>query len=178
VLRADALQKDELNAMTEHKPCSGKSSEWYAPREIFDALGLVVDLDPCSPAPGRHVPAIFTEADDGLRQRWGGLVFMNPPVGGRNGHVPWLRKFLEQANGITIVRAYTFRLVSSVGDQGRANALPEGQDEVRAPPDGSTGRALGHGIVLLGMGAPAPDARINSGLGWWAMPTAHKQTSR
>jgi hypothetical protein len=32
---------------------------------------------------------------------------MNPPFGGRNGHVPWLRRFLDHGNGIAIVRAYT-----------------------------------------------------------------------
>ncbi|UCL89307.1 DUF1073 domain-containing protein [Pseudomonas sp. HS-18] len=32
---------------------------------------------------------------------------MNPPFGGRNGHVPWLEKFLAHGNGIAIVRAYT-----------------------------------------------------------------------
>jgi hypothetical protein len=31
---------------------------------------------------------------------------MNPPFGSRNGHVPWLRKFLDHGNGIAIVRAY------------------------------------------------------------------------
>src|SRR5262249_32094005 len=38
---------------------------------------------------------IYTEANDGLNQPWEGLVFMNPSFGGRNGHVPWLRRFLE-----------------------------------------------------------------------------------
>ena len=32
---------------------------------------------------------------------------MNPPFGGRNAHVPWLRKFLAHGNGVAIVRAYT-----------------------------------------------------------------------
>ena len=31
----------------------------------------------------------------------------DPPFGSRNGHVPWLRKFLEHGNGVAIVRAYT-----------------------------------------------------------------------
>jgi hypothetical protein len=46
-------------------------------------------------------------SDNGLAQPWSGLVFMNPPFGGRNGHVPWLRRFLDPSNGIAIVRAYT-----------------------------------------------------------------------
>src|SRR2546427_8825514 len=95
--------------MAEHEPCIGATDEWYTPPQIFEALGLTFDLDPCSPGPGHWVPArqIYTKADDGLRQPWSGLVFMNPPFGRRNGHVPWLRKFLAHKNGIAVVRAYS-----------------------------------------------------------------------
>jgi hypothetical protein len=95
--------------VAEHEPSIGLTSDWFTPPELFAALGLVFDLDPCSPGPGHWVPArkIYTELDDGLHQPWFGLVFMNPPFGGRRGHIPWLRKFLEHANGIAIVRAYT-----------------------------------------------------------------------
>jgi hypothetical protein len=67
--------------MAEHEPSVGQSDDWYTPREIFDALGLVFDLDPCSPGPGHWVPArkIYTEQDDGLHHPWEGLVFMNRP---------------------------------------------------------------------------------------------------
>jgi hypothetical protein len=41
---------------------------------------------------------IFTKADDGLALPWHGTVFMNPPFGGRFGHVPWLIKF-DQVSG-------------------------------------------------------------------------------
>jgi hypothetical protein len=48
-------------------------------------------------------------------------------------------------------------------------------------PDGSIGRAPGHGVVLLGMGATACEALTKSGLGWWATPqtdaTVDKQES-
>ncbi len=39
--------------MAEHEPCVGASDDWYTPPFIFDALGLVFDLDPCSPGAGR-----------------------------------------------------------------------------------------------------------------------------
>jgi hypothetical protein len=153
--------------MAEHEPCIGMSSEWFTPKEVFTALQLEFDLDPCSPGPGHWVPArkIYTEADDGLHQRWCGLVFMNPPFGGRNGHVPWLRKFLDHANGIAIVRAYT----SSAwwhNHMPRAELIcfPRGKTKFIRP-DGSIGRAPGHGVALIGMGDVARNGLEASGLG-------------
>lgn len=54
--------------MAEHEPSIGASDDWYTPAEIFDALGLMFDLDPCSPGPGHWVPArrIYTKTDDGI----------------------------------------------------------------------------------------------------------------
>jgi hypothetical protein len=125
------------------------------------------DLDPCSPGPGHWVPArkIYTKADDGLAQPWGGLVFMNPPFGGRNGHVPWLEKFLAHRNGIAVVRAYTS---SSWFHQHAVKAetmlFPKGKTKFIRP-DGTIGKAPGHGVVFLGMGDIANGALRQSGLG-------------
>lgn len=164
--------------MAEHEPCIGKSDDWYTPREIFDALGLTFDLDPCSPGAGHWVPAIniYTKEEDGLAQDWFGLVFMNPPFGGRNGHVPWLRKFLDHGNGVAIVRAYTS---SAWFHQWAIKAelllFPKGKTKF-VRPDGSIGRAPGHGVALLGMGPVATAALARSDLGWRCVPhTPHEQ---
>jgi hypothetical protein len=55
--------------MAEHERSTGATDDWYTPREIFAALKLTFDLDPCSPGRDHWVPArrIFTKADDGLR---------------------------------------------------------------------------------------------------------------
>jgi hypothetical protein len=154
--------------MAEHEPCIGQTDDWYTPREIFDALGLVFDLDPCSPGADHWVPArhVFTKRDDGLSKPWCGLVFMNPPFGGRNGHVPWLRKFLDHGNGVAIVRAYTssawFHRWAVFAE---TMVFPRGKTKFIRP-DGSVGRAPGHGVVLLGMGEIANDALSQSGLGF------------
>ena len=42
-------------------------------------------------------------------------------------------------------------------------------------PDGSIGRAPGHGVVLLGMGDTARRALLRSGLGWLAVPQVVNQ---
>jgi len=161
--------------MAEHEPSIGATSDWYTPKSIFDALGLVFDLDPCSPGPGHWVPAkkIYTKEDDGLRQRWmpGWLVFMNPPFGGRNGHVPWLIKFLDHRNGIAIVRAYTSSGWFHEHIVPRAELLlfPAGKTKFHRP-DGTIGTAPGHGVVLIGMGETACTAlRRKSELGFCAV---------
>jgi hypothetical protein len=109
---------------------------------------------------------VFTKQDDGLLKTWHGLVFMNPPFGGRNGHVPWLRKFLDHANGIAVVRAYTssdwFHRWAVFAE---TMLFPRGKTKfIRA--DGSIGRAPGHGVVLLGIGKVANEALSRSDLGF------------
>jgi DNA N-6-adenine-methyltransferase (Dam) len=156
--------------VAEHEPCIGLSDEWFTPREIFDAIGLTFDLDVAHPGIGTphcYVPTrkVFTEEDDGLVQPWHGLVFMNPPFGGRNGHVVWMRKFFAHACGIMIVRAYT----SSAWwheEMPRAEMIlfPKGKTKF-VRPNGSIGTAPGHGIVLVGMGGVACEALLQSGLG-------------
>ncbi len=153
--------------MAEHEPSIGRSDDWYTPPEIFRALSLVFDLDPCSPGPGHWVPArkVYTREEDGLAQPWNGCVFMNPPFGGRRGHVPWLRKFLDHGNGVAVVRAYTsadwFHEWAVAAD---TMLFPRGKTKFIRP-DGTVGRAPGHGIVLLGIGEPANGALRDSGLG-------------
>lgn len=161
--------------MAEHETCIGASDDWWTPPEIFAALGLTFDLDPCSPGPGHWVPAIniYTKEDDGLAQPWRGLVFMNPPFGGRNGHVPWLVKFLDHGNGIAIVRAYTSSawFHDHVAPRAETLLFPRGKTKFIRP-DFSVGRAPGHGVVLIGMGGRANEALQNSGLGLWVSPPA------
>lgn len=153
--------------MAEHEPCIGATDEWYTPPEILRALGETFDLDPCSPGADHWVPArrVYTKADDGLSLPWNGFVFVNPPFGGRNGHVPWLKKFLAHGNGIAIVRAYTSSAwFHQYAVKAHAMCFPRGKTKF-VRPDGSIGKAPGHGVVLLGMGERAVKALERSGLG-------------
>lgn len=153
--------------MSYHEPSIGESDEWYTPPEIFSALGERFDLDPCSPSYDHWVPAkkAYTIHDDGLSQEWEGFVFMNPPFGGRNSHIPWLRKFLCHGYGIAIVRAYTSAAwFHDHAIKADAMLFPRGKTKfIRA--DGRIGTAPGHGIVLLGCGLRACDAMERSDLG-------------
>lgn len=164
--------------MAEHEPSIGQSDDWYTPPEIFAALGLTFDLDPCSPGPGHWVPArrVFTIEDDGLLQAWAGLVFMNPPFGGRMGHVPWLQKFFDHGSGVAIVRAYTSSSWwHDLMPRAEAILFPRGKTKFIRP-DGSVGGSPGHGVVLVGMGETARNALIGSGLGMYWNRMAERPT--
>lgn len=153
--------------MAEHEPSIGATDDWYTPPEIFDALGVTFDLDPCSPGRGHWVPArsIYTKDDDGLAQAWHGLVWMNPPFGGRNGHVPWLAKFFAHGNGIGLARAYT-----SSGwwhdwmPKADAIVFPRGKTKFIRP-DGSVGKSPGHGVALFASGVAASHILMAADLG-------------
>jgi hypothetical protein len=160
----------ERKKMAEHEPCVGETSEWFTPKFIFDALGLTFDLDPAHPGAGtKHccVPTrkIFTKTDDGLKQKWTGLVWLNMPFGGRCHHVPWMQKFFAHRNGVMVVRSYT----SSSwwhAEMYKAEMIlfPKGKTKfIRA--NGSIGKCPGHGIVLVGAGEVACRALLASGLG-------------
>jgi hypothetical protein len=171
--------------MAEHEPCIGETSEWYTPPEIFKALRLTFDLDPAHPGLGHahcHVPArrVYTQADDGLKQPWFGLVFCNPPYGARHGHVPWLKKFIAHGNGVGVFRAYTssdwwHALMPRV----ELIVFPKGKTKF-VRPDGSIGMSPGHGTALIGMGAVACEALRRCGLGmvWDRRSQVQIQTSR
>lgn len=78
--------------------------EWYTPKWLFDALGLVFSIDVCSPIDRTHVnvptETYFTEIDDGLAQEWEGLIWCNPPYSTPE---PWATRCVEHGNGLLLV---------------------------------------------------------------------------
>ncbi len=90
-----------------HESTYNESKEWYTPREIFKALAIDFDLDPCSPGQDlvRWLPAQihYTVLDDGLSSKWFGNVFMNPPYGTDTPR--WLKRLSNYGNGIALVFA-------------------------------------------------------------------------
>jgi DNA N-6-adenine-methyltransferase Dam len=155
--------------MAEHELSVGQSSEWRTPSSIFHALGIEFDLDPCWPLSGPcFVPARarYTVLDDGLKQSWKGLVYVNPPFGGRRGQVPWLRKFFEHRNGIALVAARTSAdwFHELVVPNAELLCFPNGKTKFIRP-DGSIGKEPGTGIVLIGAGEIACSALLRSSLG-------------
>lgn len=83
--------------------------EWYTPPRIFEAMGVRFDLDVCSPG-AEVVPWIpaarhLTIEDDGLRSKWQGFVWMNPPYG--DAAATWAEKFAHHKNGVALTFSRT-----------------------------------------------------------------------
>lgn len=81
---------------------SRTSDDYWTPKWLFDAMGVMFDIDvACPPGGPMHTPclAYYTQADDGLAQPWHGRVWMNPPY---SKPAPWIAKFVTHGNGIAL----------------------------------------------------------------------------
>ena len=80
-----------------------QGDEWYTPKWLFDALGLVFDIDVCAPIDTTYtsVPAkkYYNINDDGLSQDWHGVVWCNPPYSAPE---KWALKMIEHGNGLLL----------------------------------------------------------------------------
>lgn len=93
-------------AMGSHHAASTGQDEWLTPPELIRNLGPF-DLDPCSPInrPWPTANRHLTVVDDGLRQQWDGLVWLNPPYSRAN---RWLARLANHApGGIALLFART-----------------------------------------------------------------------
>lgn len=65
---------------TSFEKSKNSTDEWYTPKEIIDALGEF-DLDPCAPMRPlwRTARVMYNKEQDGLKQKWEGRVWLNPP---------------------------------------------------------------------------------------------------
>ncbi len=152
----------------------GASDDWLTPRYVFQALGVVFDLDVASPYEGSHVPCHNWCTMNGLTLGWDGMVWCNPPFGGRNGILPWLKKFVEHGNGIALTPDRTsapwFQWAAP-----RMSAILFVSPKIKFErPDGTVGRSPGCGTALMAMGQQGFNALVNAraaGLGMMMEPT-------
>ena len=78
--------------------------EWATPDSIWKPLDAEFrfTLDVASTHENAKCAAHYTMAEDGLKQKWDGVCWMNPPYG--RAMTDWLRKAVaEMANGVTTV---------------------------------------------------------------------------
>lgn len=91
--------KRDSRGMGTHQRTVGITQDWITPRSLLSAIGTF-DLDPCAsmtqpwPMAGRS----FTVQDDGLKQKWGGVVWLNPPYD-RNVIGAWLARLADHDDG-------------------------------------------------------------------------------
>jgi hypothetical protein len=132
------------------------SDDWYTPRWIFDAAGLVFDMDVAAPAdPARRTcPALryLSPVDDGLTHQWKGIVWCNPPYSAVR---PWAERFAAHPEGLLLVpgvRSFWVNRVLSTAD-----AVTLLGDVEFGRPDGSAS-TLRSVVILAAKGPSAVSA--------------------
>jgi len=76
---------------------SSKSDNWSTPQELFDELNeeFGFTLDVCANANNHKVSKYFSVIEDGLKQEWAGVCWMNPPYGREISK--WIKKAFDSA---------------------------------------------------------------------------------
>lgn len=158
------MKKDRSRGLVHER--APRTVEWYTPPEVFEALGLVFDLDPASPPGGLPwVPATshYSEDDDGLRAPWHGRVWLNPPYGTQTGQ--WLSRLAAHGDGIALVfsRTDTRWFHEQIGSATAVCFIAGRLSFIRA--DGTRGGTAGAPSLLLGYGLSCALALAAAGLG-------------
>jgi len=132
------------------------NADWYTPRWVFNAAGLMFDMDVAAPVDPqfRTCPALryLTVLDDGLAAPWDGLIWMNPPF---SGPAPWADKFAAYPAGLALMPALPRARWLSVL-MGSADAVTLINPEFGRP-DGTSG-VLRWPMALVARGAVCVDA--------------------
>ena len=76
---------------------SSTTPEWETPQKLFDELDAIYHftLDVCATLSNAKCPHFFSPEEDGLRQPWRGVCWMNPPYG--RGIGKWIQKAYEES---------------------------------------------------------------------------------
>lgn len=83
---------------------SSKTDVWETPQAFFNTLNqeFHFTLDACALPENAKCADYYTPEQNGLLQKWGGVVWCNPPYGRQIGR--WVEKAAEAAqNGATVV---------------------------------------------------------------------------
>lgn len=83
---------------------SSKRDDWATPIDLFRLLDIEFgfELDVCATRENTKCNAFFSPEVDGLKQKWRGICWMNPPYGVAIGE--WMAKaYLSSLEGATVV---------------------------------------------------------------------------
>ena len=92
------------------------NDEYATPPSVFGRFGSACTLDVCATTGKAMCAEYFSKAQDGLKRRWHGTVWMNPPY---SDLYPWCAKAYEYAQTGGTVIALQIDLSYGIGDQGR-----------------------------------------------------------
>jgi len=151
-----------------HAPVEGRTDEWWTPPEVFEALGLRFDLDPCAPpdgdAPWLPVDARIARPYDGLSLPWLGRIWLNPPYGKEAGK--WVERLAEHGHGIALVFSRTdVRWWHNAVPKATAVCFIRGRLTFIAGAGQSAPGNSGGPSALIAYGDDCAKAIANSGLG-------------
>lgn len=132
----------------------GKSTEWYTPKYIFDALECGFDMDVSAPVDRTfcHVPTETHLTERGLETDWHGFVWMNPPYGHQKDKIKWLNRFFDHGNGIALMPDRTSTIWWQDAAKRSSCILFVHQKIKFIKPDGSLGEQPGNGTCLFATG--------------------------
>jgi hypothetical protein len=153
----------ELSLFT-HVTESVTTNDYYTPKWLFDSMGLEFDIDVCAPVHGiPWIPAKrwFSQADDGLAQEWGGLVWMNPPY---SDTTPWAYKFIEHGNGMALMPVSRSKWFLKIWNTPNISMVATPTDFKFETPDGSQ-KTISVQTFLFAMGDTATEALHGMKLG-------------
>jgi hypothetical protein len=142
----------------------GTSDEHYTPKEIFEALKIVFDVDVAAPVGGSSwVPAksFLDKEIDGLKVNWVGNVWMNPPYSNPS---PWVAKFLNHKQGIALLPITRGKWWDSMWNECEA-ILPTKYNLSFIRPDGMKAKPIVFRTALYAIGETNITALKASGLG-------------
>jgi phage N-6-adenine-methyltransferase len=134
------------------------TDDWYTPRWLFRAAGLIFDLDVAAPVDPafRTCPArqYLTVIENGLASEWHGIVWMNPPY---SNPAPWVARWAQHdAGGLALLPA------ASSAWLGILLAAADALTTIRCNfmrPDGTTQNGAGRAALMLASRGPlATDA--------------------
>lgn len=129
------------------------TDEWYTPKEIIDALGEF-DLDPCAPMRPlwRTARVMYNKEQDGLKQKWEGRVWLNPPYS-RPTIEHFITRMVEHNNGIALLfnRLDNKMFQDVVFPKAKGILFMKGRIKFHRE-DGTIGESPGCGSILVAFG--------------------------
>lgn len=140
------------------------NNDYYTPKWMFEKLALTFDLDVAAPEGGLPwIPAkkSYSIKDDGLKQPWEGLVWMNCPY---SQCVPWVEKFMQHGNGIALLPTSKAAWFKRLFDHPDVYVLHPSQN-VRFTTPANEIKGIFMPTLLFGMGDVSYQALLGSNLG-------------